>query len=206
MVGAVARVAEALAALTARRFVVLAAAASLFLCCQAQAQTWREYRYSGFAIRFPAEPTIESGTYATGEGTKVDARIYSVRQAGALYRVTVADLSRAHQKEAQAVSEAIGHLAASGEVVVDVPHRVNQILGRQLSIVGHDGSRSAIALFYRFGRLYLVEGVILPTNEDTLSPDGARFQQSLRFILNSARGDFLCEFRRAPRNLVDDTR
>jgi hypothetical protein len=205
MVGAVAHGAGAGRA--PRQYVAFAVAAvSLLLGFQAQAQTWREYRYSGFAVQFPVEPMIESGTYTTAEGTAVDARIYSARQAGALYKVTVADLSRARQNEAQAVSEAIGHLAASGEVVVDVPHRVNRILGRQLSIVGHDGSRSAIALFYRFGRLYLVEGVILPTNEDALSPNGARFQQSLRFILNSARGDFLCEFRRAPRNLVDDTR
>jgi hypothetical protein len=39
-----------------------------------------------------------------------------------------------------------------------------------------------------------------------MSSDGVRFQQSLRFILNSARGDFLCDLRRAPRNLVDGTR
>jgi hypothetical protein len=95
---------------------------------------------------------------------------------------------------------------ADGEVVVDVPHRVNRVLGRQLSIVRHDGSRSAIAAFYRSRRLYLIEGTILPTNDDLMSSDGVRFQQSLRFILNSARGDFLCDLRRAPRNLVDGTR
>jgi hypothetical protein len=39
-----------------------------------------------------------------------------------------------------------------------------------------------------------------------MSSDGARFQQSLRFIIPSARGDYLCELRRAPRNLVDGTR
>jgi hypothetical protein len=39
-----------------------------------------------------------------------------------------------------------------------------------------------------------------------MSPDGMRFQQSLRFIFNSARGDFLCEFRRPPRNIVDEIR
>lgn len=180
--------------------------AALLLGSQAQAQTWREYRYSGFAVQFPVEPTIASGTYATAEGTTVEALIYSARQAGALYKVTVADLSRAHQNEAQAVNEAIGQLTASGEVVVDVPHRVNRVFGRQLSIAGHDGSRTAIALFYRNRRLYLVEGTILPTNDDSMSSDGVRFQQSLRFIINSARGDFLCEFRRAPRNLVDGTR
>jgi hypothetical protein len=189
------------------RLVAFAAAAAVLLMgSPANAQVWREYRYSAFAIQFPVEPTIENGTYATAEGRTVDARIYSARREGAVYKVTVADLSLAHQNETQAVSEAIGQLTANSEVVVDVPHRVNRILGRQLSIVGHDGRRSAVALFYRNRRLYLVEGTILPTNEDTMSSDGVRFQQSLRFIVNSARGDFLCELRRAPRNLVDGTR
>lgn len=183
-----------------------AAVALLLFGSPADAQTWREYRYSGFAVQFPAEPVIESGTYATAEGTSGEARIYTARQDGALYRVTVADLSRSRVNEDQALSEAIGHLTASSEVVVDVPHRVNRVLGRQLSIVGHDGSRTAIALFYRNRRLYLIEGTILPTNDDMMSSDGVRFQQSLRFILNSARGDFLCDLRRAPRNLVDAAR
>ena len=172
-----------------------------------QAQMWREYRYPpGFAVQFPVEPTIEDGVYATDEGTSVGARIYSVRHAGSLYKVTVADLSEARTNEAQALSEAVAQLAANGEVVVDVPHRVNRVLGRQLSIVRDDGSRSAVALFYRSRRLYLVEGTVLSTHEDPMSADGVRFQQSLRFILNNARGDYLCELRRAPRNLVDGTR
>jgi hypothetical protein len=172
----------------------------------AAAAPWREYRYGGFAVRFPSEPTVENGTYATDEGTSVNARIYSAREAGALYKVTVADFSGVRMNEAQVLSEAVAQLAAAGDVIVDVPHRVNRVLGRQLSVAGHDGSRSAFAVFYRNRSLYLVEGTILPTSEDPGSSDGVRFQQSLRFILNSARGDFLCEFRRAPRNLVDETR
>jgi hypothetical protein len=207
MAWAVTRIAGSLAAVRWPPLRLLAFAAVIVLIgSPVNAQTWREYRYGGFAIQFPAQPTIETGTYATAEGTSVGARIYSARQDGALYRVTVADLSGAHLSEAQALSDAIGHLASSGEVVVDVPHRVNRVFGRQLSIVGHDGSRSAIALFYRNRLLYLVEGTILPTNDDFMSSDGVRFQQSLRFILNSARGDFLCELRRAPRNLVDEAR
>jgi hypothetical protein len=173
----------------------------------ARAQAWREYRFSGFAVQFPVGPKIETGTYATGEGTTVNLRIYSARQESALYKVTVADLSDLDAGKAQAVSDAmIGELAAGREVVVDVPHRVNRVLGRQLSIVGGDGRRSAIALFFRDRRLYLVEGTTLPTNGDTMSPDGTRFQQSLRFIFNSARGDFLCDFRRPPRNFIDEIR
>ena len=182
------------------------AVALLLIGSPAEAQRWREYRYSSFAIQFPVEPTVESGTYATAEGTTVDARIYSAQMDGALYKVTVAELSGVRQSEAQAIGEAIALLSESGEVVVDVPHRVNRILGRQLSIAGHDGSRTAIALFYRSRRLYLVEGTILPTHDDPMSSDGMRFQQSLRFIVPTVRSDFVCELRRVPRNLVDGAR
>jgi hypothetical protein len=182
------------------------AAALLLSAIPAEAQSWREYRYSGFAIRFPIEPKVENGTYATAEGRTVDARIYSVEQSGAVYKMTVADLSRVRQSEAQAVSEAIGELSENGEIVVDVPHRVNGILGRQLSIVGHDGSRSTVALFYRNRRLYLVEGTILPTHDDPMSSDGARFQQSLRFIIPTAGRNYPCDLRRVPLNLIDGTR
>jgi hypothetical protein len=182
------------------------AVALLLIGSPAQAQSWREYRYAGFAVRFPVEPTVESGTYATAEGTTVAARIYSAQQDGTLYRMTVAELSRGRQSEAQVVSEAIGLLAEHADVVVDLPHRVNGILGRQLSIAGHDGSRTAVAVFYRNRRLYLIEGTILPTHDDPMSSDGMRFQQSLRFINPSARGGYLCDLRRVPLNLVDRTR
>jgi hypothetical protein len=189
------------------RPIVLLVLALTLLCSPAQAQSWREYRFSGFAVQFPVAPKIETGTYATNEGTTVNIRIYSARQENALYKVTVADLSELNVDQAQAVSDAmVGQLAAGREVVVDVPHRVNRVLGRQLSIVGDDGRRTAVALFFRDRRLYLVEGTTLPTNGDSMSPDGMRFQQSLRFIFNSARGDFLCEFRRPPRNIVDEIR
>ena len=182
------------------------AVALLVIGAPAEAQTWREYRYAFFAIQFPAEPTIESGTYATAEGTTVDARIYSAELDGTLYKMTVAEVSRGRHSDAEVVSEAIGLLAEHGDVVVDLPHRVNGVLGRQLSIAGHDGSRTAVAVFYRSRRLYLVEGTILATHDDPMSSDGMRFQQSLRFIIPSARGNNLCELPRVPLNLVDRTR
>ena len=207
MARAVARVVGSLVAVARVRLPLAGVAAAVLLIgSPADAQVWREYRYTGFAIQFPTEPTIEAVTYTTADGLKADARLYSAKPEGALYRVTVADLSESRLSEAQALGEAVDRLAAEGEVIVDVPHRVNRIFGRQLNVVRHDGSRSAIALFYRNRRLYLIEGTILSTNDDLMSSDGVRFQQSLRFILNSARGDFLCDLRRAPRNLVDGTR
>ena len=62
----------------AARVAAFAAALSL-IGSPADAQTWREYRYAGFAVQFPAEPTVESGTYATAMGKTVGARIYTAQ-------------------------------------------------------------------------------------------------------------------------------
>jgi hypothetical protein len=53
------------------------------------------------------------------------------------------------------------------------------VFGRQLSILGADGSRSSVALFYHDGRLYQIEGRSLPPGNAT--SDAIRFQQSLIF-------------------------
>ena len=56
--------------------------------------------------------------------------------------------------------------------------------GRQLSILGSDGSRSSVALFDYRGRLYQIEGKSLPTGNATA--DAIRFQQSLIFTDNGS--------------------
>jgi hypothetical protein len=164
------------------RFIALLTAL-LLVSAPAAAQKWREYGYleNSFAIQFPAEPKISEGSYATAVVT-VNATIYALEQADARYSVTVADFSKTRLSEAAVLDLAIAELKKDGDVTVDIPHRVNRQLGRQLSIAGHDGSRSSIALFYYQHRLYEVKG----TSEDAGSSDGARFQQSLRFT-NDAR-------------------
>jgi len=155
----------------------------LLISVPAAAQKWREYGYleNSFAIQFPAEPKISEGTYATASIT-VAATIYALQENDARYSVTVADFSKTRLTEGAVLELAIAELKKDGDVTVDIPHRVNRQLGRQLSVAGHDGSHSSIALFYYQRRLYEVKG----TNEDPGSSDSARFQQSLRFT-NDAR-------------------
>ena|SRR6185503_11584633 len=151
------------------------------------AERWREYGYleNAFAIQFPGQPTVSEGSYATALLT-VNATIYALEQDGARYVVTVADFSNTKLSELTVLELAVENLHHDGDVTVDVPHRVNRHFGRQLSVTGHDGSRSSVALFYYQRRLYLIQGTMLATNADTGSSDGARFQQSLRFT-NDAR-------------------
>ena len=169
-----------------RRWAV-ACVALLIATSAAAAEKWREYGYleNAFAISFPAEPKITQSSYATALVT-VNATIYALEQNGSRYAVTVADFSKTQLSEPTIMELAVERLKNTGDIVVDIPHRVNQHFGRQLSLAGHDGSRSSVALFYYQRRLYLVEGTMLATNEDTASSDGARFQQSLRFT-NDAR-------------------
>ena len=78
------------------------------------------------------------------------------------------------------IDHAIRMLSAGGQVKVNIPHRVNRVFGRQLSILQGDGSRAAVALFDYNGRLYQIEGRSLPTGNDATA-DAIRFVQSLIF-------------------------
>jgi hypothetical protein len=147
----------------------------------AAAQNWQEYSYPdySFSVSFPAEPQIDAATYpVTGDRT-VNARVYTVRRDDAEFRVTVADLGDPRPEEAAVLDHAIKMLSDGGEVKVNIPHRINRVFGRQLSIVEGDGSRASVALFDYQGRLYQIEGKSLPGGNATA--DVIRFVQSLAF-------------------------
>jgi hypothetical protein len=147
----------------------------------AAAQSWKEYSYPDYAftVSFPAQPKIETTTYPSADGRPVPARVYSVAQDNGVFKMTVADLSNAGLEEGPVIDHAIKTLSQGGEIKVDIPARVGRVFGRQLSILGPDGSRSSVALFCHEGRLYQIEGKSLPTGNATA--DAIRFQQSLIF-------------------------
>jgi len=146
----------------------------------AAAQNWQEYSYPAysFTVAFPAAPQIERTTYQVADGRAVEAHVYSVRQNDSVFTVTVAELANTGLEESAAIDHAIKTLSAGGEVKINIPHRVYQVYGRQLSIAGADGSRSTVALFDFNGRLYQIEGKALPGGNPL---DMLRFQQSLVF-------------------------
>ena len=135
----------------------------------------------------PDKPKIDNSTYTTTDGVTVPARIYHLEQANVEYKLIVADFSRDGWSDSVVINQAIKTLAQSGEITVNVPHHVRRAQGRQLSMVNKDGGHSSIAMFYRRGRLYQVQGTVLPSNPDPASSDAVRFQQSLEFINNFAR-------------------
>src|SRR6202030_4492498 len=102
----------------------------------------------------------------------------SVPQDNSVLKVTVAELADTGLEESAVIDHAIKALSEDGEVKVNIPHRINRVYGRQLSILGADRSRSTVAVFDYNGRLYQIEGKALPGGDVT---DIIRFQQSLVF-------------------------
>jgi len=152
-----------------------------FAATPAAAQSWKEYSYPDYAVTvsFPAAPTVETINYATGEGTTAHAQVYSVAQDNGVFRMMVVDLDPAMQESA-VIDHAVGALSQNAEVKVNIPARVSRVYGRQLSIVGADGSRSSVALFVHNQHLYQIEGKALPGGDDATA-EAIRFQQSLIF-------------------------
>ena len=150
----------------------------------AAAQSWQEYTYPdyAFAVAFPADPQIETTTYQLADGRSVQARVYSVRQNNIIFKMTVADFAGTNLQESAVIDHAIKTLSAGGEVKVNIPHRIYRVYGRQLSIVGADGSQSTAAVFDYKGRLYQIEGKALPGGSGgNIQFETTRFQQSLTF-------------------------
>jgi len=154
---------------------------AVFVATPAAAQSWTEYSYPdlAFSVSFPAEPKIETTTYQTADGRSVSAKVYSAAKDNGLFKMTVADLSKAGLEESAVIDHAVKTLSRGGEIKLDIPHRISRVYGRQLSIQAADGSRSSVAVFYHDQRLYQIEGKSLAAGNST--SDSIRFQQSLVF-------------------------
>jgi hypothetical protein len=159
---------------------IVAFAVAAIVSGPAAAQSWQEYSYPeyAFSVTFPTSPKIETTTYEVADGRSVPARIYSVRQDKSQFKMTVADLANTGLDERAVIDHAIKMLSQGATVRVNVPARIYQVYGRQLTVEGADGSRSMVAMFDIMGRLYQIEAKGLPGgNEFELT----RFQQSLVF-------------------------
>lgn len=159
-------------------------AAALMAPAVATAQEWKSYSYddAGFAVQFPAPPSVEKSTFRTAKGAALPMTRYSARGEGIDFRIDVVDFSGAELEGSHAMADAEKAFGASGKVSVAIDARINQVFGRELSVDGTDGSRSAVALFYVDRRLIELVGQALPPNAMSKSGDAVRFQQSLQFL------------------------
>jgi hypothetical protein len=146
----------------------------------AVAQIWEEYSYPEYAISvsFPARPQIETTTYQIAEGRSVPAHVYSVRQDKGEFKLTIADLANTGLDEKAVIDHAVKALSQGATVKVNVPARIYQSYGRQLTVEGADGSRLMAGVFDIMGRLYQIEAKVPHSGSEF---ELTRFQQSLVF-------------------------
>ncbi len=149
----------------------------------ASAQEWKAYPYpdAGFAIQFPAAPTVEMSTFKTAAGVSLPMTRYGVRQEGIVYSLSVVDYSSTNADSTATIAEAEKSFGTSGKVTVAIDARVNRSYGRELSVTGSNGSRSAVAIFFVNKHLFTLVGESLPPNAIQRSGDTVRFQESLQF-------------------------
>jgi hypothetical protein len=164
--------------------------AALLTPVAAVAQEWKSYPYPdpGFAIQFPSPPTVDPGTFKTAAGVSLPMTRYSVRQDHSIYTVNVVDYSTTTADAMSTIAEAEKSFGTTGKVTVAIDARVNRSFGRELSVTGNDGSRSAVAIFFVNKHLYTLVGRSLPPTAIEKSGDSIRFQESLNFI--GANGGF----------------
>ena len=156
------------------------AVAAFVISSPAVAQGWEEFNYPeyAFSVVFPTNPKVETIPYEVADGRMAPARVYSARQDKAEFKMTIADLANTGLDEEAVIDHAVKRLSKNGTVKVNVPARIYQVYGRQLTVDGADGSRSMVAMFDIMGYLYQIEAKVLPGgNEFELT----RFQQSLVF-------------------------
>ncbi len=158
--------------------------AGLLLPVTALAQEWQTYTYAdpGFAIQFPGVPVVETGRIRNSTGVSLPVTRYVVRQARITYTVSVVNYSSTNADGISTIAETERTLGAGGQVTVATGARINRAFGRELSVNGADGSRSAIAIFFVDKRLYTVVGQALPPNAIERSADAVHFQESLQFL------------------------
>ncbi len=156
------------------------------------AQEWKAYPYpdAEFTIQFPATPTVEKGTFKSSAGVALPLTKYSARQDHGVYTLNVVDYSSIAADGMATIAEAEKSFGAMGKVTVAIDARVNRSFGRELSVTGPDGSRSAVAIFFVNKHLFTLVGESLPPDAIQRTGDSVRFQESLNFTGDTGGGGF----------------
>ena len=79
----------------------------------------------------------------------------------------VADLANTGLDEKAVIDHAIKRLSQGATVRVNVPARIYQVYGRQLTVEGADGSHSMVAMFDIMGRLYQIRPKRFPARTNS---------------------------------------
>ena len=123
--------------------IIAVAVAAFVISSPAVAQGWEEFNYPeyAFSVVFPTNPKVETIPYEVADGRMAPARVYSARQDKAEFKMTIADLANTGLDEEAVIDHAVKRLSKNGTVKVNVPARIYQVYGRQLTVDGADGHK-----------------------------------------------------------------
>lgn len=166
---------------------VLAFVVLMILLGASPASAWEEYIYldQGFAIQFPAKPTMTAGAYNSTLAKGLKSSTYSVEDDHVIYRMTAVDLTGQPDRGADFLNEAAYNLMRQGDVLFTDFPRVYQdekaVYGVTLVVDRENGQRVRTSIYYHKGRLYLADAIVLPARGDKDMTIPSRFDQTVRF-------------------------
>jgi hypothetical protein len=154
---------------------------------------WKEYPYPGLGVvkEFPADPKVETTTYKSlVVGDPVPAHVATVAGDTVTYTMMVADLMDRAERGASIMGECVALAELEGKPVANMPARIEggikAVFGRIVSVDLKNGNRAMTECFFTAGRLYKVEAIITPANDDfPNSSEAVRFINTLRFNLGN---------------------
>lgn len=149
----------------------------LFLAGPAHpAENWREYTYpeDGFSASFPGKPVIAKRLSKTSQSRNraVPERIYSVNQGGVIYSVSVMDFTKAKADPDIAVGEVASTLKGLGRLAFDESIYTDSMHGREIVVIGEDGTSYTDGIFYVRRLLYQMKVVYPAVNNDPAGSSG----------------------------------
>lgn len=151
------------------------------------ASAWEEYKYldRGFAIQFPAKPTVAQGAWDSILAKNLKTSIYTAEDDHVFYKMTVVELAGHPDTGSNFLNEAAYNLMREGDVIFTDFPRVYQneksIYGVTLVVDKMDGSRVRSSLYYHKDRLYIAQAIVTPARGDKDMTTPARFDQTIRF-------------------------
>jgi len=149
---------------------------------------WKIYNYPELGVfkEFPAEPKAEDITYKTPVSGEHKGKKFSVAEDDVDYAMTVVDMPDKIDTSASIMGECTYNAEVAGVSVSNMTARVEPgaraVYGRMQSTDIKGKGRSLTACFFNKGRLYIIEALVRPNNQDfPNSPLAIRFVNSMSF-------------------------
>ena len=167
----------------------LTGAALTMAAMPAQAQgAWKSYivKELGFSFMAPAEMKAELGTFRGAIAGPRQTMVFKGTADNIEYKVTVMSFMQAQAEGATILGERTFMFQENRTIVMDTFARVepgkDSVYGRKMVVdLADNKGRATGAFFFVKGKLIALEATVLSPSGDSLSPDPARFVDSIAF-------------------------